>query len=540
MLKKIATTLLCTASAGALCAQNVELRSPDGFISVEGEIVGFNGIMLSVETSVGIVSVPAGQVVCFGAGCNEAIANDNFDLAAGNFLAIGVGQSEEAALRPAPQPAAAPRNTSDNFAVSFDAPAYQTIYRTLADAFANANPDGITADLAGSGDLNLQDASGQQTAVISTAAVGAPSDLSIEAVSLQTRAPAQFDGPIDWARTGRLDYQMLGLQAFAVVVNPQVDIDFLTMEQLASIYAGEITNWAEVGGPDQKILPLQQPLNSQLRNELVKLVMNPFGKNIASNVLTMADETGMASSVNQFPGSISIVGVDSAGNNTIVPVAGSCGHPVTPARFNIVSGDYPLVRPIMASFDRTPSTTLLTALFDFASTDAVQALLADEGLISHRVVEQGVTEKNARLNQLLSADLDAVERSAGARMFQALFEAQRLSATVTGGPASGPEGAWNRAKLQALAAAVADDSYAGREIMFVGFGSSESGSQIALDASQEAAEETAAAFSAMAGDVIDANGLSLASFGFGSVAPATCYDGQVRGDTHTRVEIWYR
>ena len=45
---RIATILLCTAAPVALLAQDVNLRSEDEFISVDGQIVGFNGVMVRV------------------------------------------------------------------------------------------------------------------------------------------------------------------------------------------------------------------------------------------------------------------------------------------------------------------------------------------------------------------------------------------------------------------------------------------------------------------------------------------------------------
>ncbi|MBR0153321.1 MAG: substrate-binding domain-containing protein, partial [Lachnospiraceae bacterium] len=39
-------------------------------------------------------------------------------------------------------------------------------------------------------------------------------------------------------------------------------VDGLTAEQLKAIYHGDITNWSEVGGKNQKILAFQRPQNS--------------------------------------------------------------------------------------------------------------------------------------------------------------------------------------------------------------------------------------------------------------------------------------
>lgn len=536
MLKNIATALLCTVAPAALLAEPVELRSTDGFISVEGEIVGFNGVMLSVETSVGLVSVPASEVVCYGEACLTTIASNDFGLGADAFQDVfgspsdGGGESAVAALE----------DRSDDFVVSFDAPMFNTLYRTLAGAFAVAGGSTSTIDLTQSGQIQLQNEAGNEVAVLTAAADGAPSDLSIGTVALDGSAAAEFTGPSGWALASQMSHQLIGLKAFAVVIAPNVRVDSISMEQLAGIYAGEITNWSEVGGPDLNLLPLQLPANSAVRNELIKLVMEPAGKSIAGNVLTMADEAGIAASVNQFPGSISVVSLDNADDNLIVPIAGECGVAVRPKPFNIVSGDYPLVRPIMAGYDRSPNTSLLTEMFDFAASPVAQGLISREGFLNQSAITQPAADKSERLSQILAGSLDEAERLAAAQMFQVVFEAERLSPTMSGGAASGPEGAWNRAMFGVLAEALKSDEYSGKEVVFVGFGASENGSQAAIDASIDAAADMRAAFASFGADVIASNGLTVSSFGFGGVAAATCYDGQVTNDDYTRVEVWLR
>ncbi len=45
----------------------------------------------------------------------------------------------------------------------------------------------------------------------------------------------------------------VGIDAIAVVVNPSLQIPGLTVDQFNDIYAGKITNWNQVGGPNLKI-----------------------------------------------------------------------------------------------------------------------------------------------------------------------------------------------------------------------------------------------------------------------------------------------
>ncbi len=528
MLRNVFPFLLTVIAPVGLMAQQVELRSSDEFISVEGEIVGFNGVMLSVDTAVGQVSVPASEIICYGPGCLVMLASNNFGLTADAF--DGIAAEETVALE----------SLSDDFVISFAAPSFNALYQTIAGGFAVSSQTSTTVELTAAGQMLLRNETGNETATLNLATGGAASDLRASMTPLRGASIPVFASPVDWATTTKLPNQLIGLGAFAVVVSADVDIAAISVADLAGIYAGDIKNWSEIGGQDQSILPLQLPIDSPLRDDVVALVMEPEGKAIAPSILTMADEASIATSVNQFPGSISVISLPSAAESTTIPVSGACGVPVAPTQFNIISGDYPLLRPIMVTYDRPPSTSLLTELFDYATSDVTQGLLEQRDFINHRAQIQDGDEKNARVSSLLTATLDDTQRAAAAEMFQTLFGSSRLSSTMTGGQASGPESAWNRAMFHDLRELARDGALSGQEIMFVGFGDSTAGNQDAIAASARAASDMQAAFGTFAADAISQSDLTLSSFGFGSLAPATCYEGQVSGPTQTRVEVWVR
>ena len=57
------------------------------------------------------------------------------------------------------------------------------------------------------------------------------------------------------------------------VVNADNPVDSLTTQQVQKIYAGEITNWAQVGGEDLEIVPFQRNAEAGSQAAMVKLVM---------------------------------------------------------------------------------------------------------------------------------------------------------------------------------------------------------------------------------------------------------------------------
>ncbi len=69
---------------------------------------------------------------------------------------------------------------------------------------------------------------------------------------------------LDAAKANGMNPQefIIARDAIAVIVNPENPIDNLSIEQLAAIYRGEITNWKEIGGEDRPIVCLSRETNS--------------------------------------------------------------------------------------------------------------------------------------------------------------------------------------------------------------------------------------------------------------------------------------
>ncbi len=63
-----------------------------------------------------------------------------------------------------------------------------------------------------------------------------------------------------------LELVPVAMEGFVFVVNSSNPVDSLTQQQLRDIYSGKITNWKEVGGRDEEILPYQRNYDSGSQN----------------------------------------------------------------------------------------------------------------------------------------------------------------------------------------------------------------------------------------------------------------------------------
>lgn len=64
----------------------------------------------------------------------------------------------------------------------------------------------------------------------------------------------------------------IGKEAFVFFVNVKNPVDTLMVDEIRGIYSGQITNWQQVGGKDEKIRPFQRPENSGSQTALQKIM----------------------------------------------------------------------------------------------------------------------------------------------------------------------------------------------------------------------------------------------------------------------------
>ncbi|MDZ8184518.1 MAG: substrate-binding domain-containing protein [Nostoc sp. ChiSLP02] len=137
-----------------------------------------------------------------------------------------------------------------------------------------------------------------------------------------------LDGKLDFAQSSRpltdeekaiakqrgftLEQRQVGIDGIAVVVNPSLNIQGLTVEQLQQIYSGQITNWQQVGGPNLPIVPLSQ--RPEDGDTVVFSSNNLKNQALGSNVQYVYSTTEAVRQLSKTPG-----GVYYASARSVVP-----------------------------------------------------------------------------------------------------------------------------------------------------------------------------------------------------------------------------
>lgn len=87
-------------------------------------------------------------------------------------------------------------------------------------------------------------------------------------------AAGPSDAQIKVAESKGLELKLtpVGREAFVFFVNQKNPVESLELEQIQQIYAGNITNWQEVGGKDEAIRAFQRPADSGSQTALQRLM----------------------------------------------------------------------------------------------------------------------------------------------------------------------------------------------------------------------------------------------------------------------------
>ena len=107
--------------------------------------------------------------------------------------------------------------------------------------------------------------------------------------------------------TGLTDH-IVAKQGWIMVVNPDVTgVTSLTKQQATDIWTGKITNWKDVGGPDEAIVLVLRPESSGTRSTFKKLVLGGAAE-AAGTALTEDSNGAVVNAVKTTAGSTSVIG----------------------------------------------------------------------------------------------------------------------------------------------------------------------------------------------------------------------------------------
>jgi phosphate transport system substrate-binding protein len=169
----------------------------------------------------------------------------------------------------------------------------------------------------------------------------------------------------------------------AVVVNPKNPVSALTIEQLGKIFTGAYTNWNQVGGPDKPIIVLSRESSSGTYVFFQERVLGK--KDYTTSARLMPATSAIIQSVGDDAWAVGYVGlgyaVEAGDRVKMLAVKADEKSPaVVPSEKTVVSGEYPIARPLQL-YTNGEATGTIKEFIDYCLSPSGQKVVRETGYV---------------------------------------------------------------------------------------------------------------------------------------------------------------
>lgn len=509
-LRPAALALLLAATAPAAAQEEVTLSAPG--LTLSGRLLGYDGRFLRIETGQGEVTVDGAVATCEGPGCPDPATfvpelRLSGDRGLGAVLLPALVEGFAAA-----QGWTAERSEGDG-----------SLRYVLRDGGAEALRVSLrlTSTEDGIADLAADEA---DLAVIARAPLPAEEELLADA--------GRGDG-------GQLRLRLLARGAGVPATGPGQRVGRITLEDLARAFAGDITDWAELGGEEAPIRLHLGPPDSGLAQFFEAEVLEATGRRLSDRVTRHPDPAALAAAVAQDPSALGLLPFETFGDAQPIALMGQCRLPWVPRAAAVRAGDYPLTVPLALLQPMRRLAPAAQDFVDFLATPEAQLVLRRSGLVGAEAVPIPWAEQGERLAAAIRAAGPEVPLRELQRMTRVLGPFTRLSTTFRfqEGTELDPVA---RAEVLRLAHDLAAGRYRGRTLLLAGFSDGRGSAEENRALSLERAEAVEAALREALGGPLP-EGVRLRVAAFGEAVPLGC-DMEIEGPwgarVNRRVELW--
>jgi glucose/mannose transport system substrate-binding protein len=157
---------------------------------------------------------------------------------------------------------------------------------------------------------------------------------------------------------------VLGLDGVAVIVHRNNPVSALTMQQLADIFSGKTTDWAQVGGSPGPIYLYAPDENSGTLDTFRLIVLG--ARPVSTRASRFEDSARLSDAVNADINGIGFIGNSFARGTKVLAISQAGGKPLLPTTFTVATGDYPLTRRFFLYIPADPQNKWTRKFVDFA------------------------------------------------------------------------------------------------------------------------------------------------------------------------------
>ena len=168
---------------------------------------------------------------------------------------------------------------------------------------------------------------------------------------------------------------ILAYDGIAIIVNPENPVADLSVETIAKIYTGEITNWSEVGGNDVEIVLIGREAGSGTRDGFESITDTEDACQYRQELTSTGD---VITTVSQNPGAIGYASVASVKDTVkALTVDG-----VAPTEATIKDGSYVVQRPfVLVTKSDADLSEAAQKFFDYITSADANEIISAAGVV---------------------------------------------------------------------------------------------------------------------------------------------------------------
>ncbi|MBR6654402.1 MAG: phosphate ABC transporter substrate-binding protein [Oscillospiraceae bacterium] len=176
-------------------------------------------------------------------------------------------------------------------------------------------------------------------------------------------------------RESGLSGTVLAYDGIAIIVNPENPVADLSLEEIAKIYTGEITNWDDVGGSDAEIVLIGREAGSGTRDGFESITSTEDMCRYRQELTSTGD---VITTVSKNPNAIGYASVASVKDAVkAVTVDG-----VAPTEANIKDGSYVVQRPfVLVTKNNTPLGDAAFKFFTYVTSAEANEIISAAGVV---------------------------------------------------------------------------------------------------------------------------------------------------------------
>ena len=168
---------------------------------------------------------------------------------------------------------------------------------------------------------------------------------------------------------------VVALDGIAMIVNPENPVSDLTVEQIADIYTGKITNWSEVGGNDAEIVLIGREAGSGTRDGFESITGTKDACQYRQELTSTGD---VINTVSQNPDAIGYASLSAVGDSVKALTVGG----VEATEATVKDGSYVVQRPfVLVTKEGTELSPAAQAFFDYALSADAASIIAAAGAV---------------------------------------------------------------------------------------------------------------------------------------------------------------